>query len=81
MVDTQKDFVLSSNISYKDISELEHAIFHLKEVNNKLNLTKTITVYNRGYNATEIILLTTLLDSYFVIRAKKVNIQKNNKKK
>ena len=80
MVDTQKDFVLSSNISYKDMSELEHAIFHLKEVSNKLDLTKTITVYDRGYNATEIMLLTTLLDSYFVIRAKKSIFKKQQEK-
>ena len=80
MVDTQKDFVLSSNISYKDMSELEHAIFHLKEVSNKLDLTKTITVYDRGYNATEIMLLTTLLDSYFVIRAKKSTFKKQQEK-
>ena len=80
MVDTQKDFVLSSNISYKDMSELEHAIFHLKEVSNKLDLTKTITTYDRGYNATEIMLLTTLLDSYFVIRAKKSTFKKQQEK-
>ena len=80
MVDTQKDFVLSSNISYKDISELEHALFHLKEVSNELDLTKTITVYDRGYNATEIMLLTTLLDSYFVIRAKKSTFKKQQEK-
>lgn len=29
MIDTHKDYIFSSNITYKDISELKHVLFHL----------------------------------------------------
>lgn len=79
MVDTQRDYILSSNITYKDMSELEHALFHLNDVKNKIDLKKTITLYDRGYNSTELMVKTIQLESYFVIRGKKSMLKKNQK--
>lgn len=79
MVDTERDYILSSNITYKDMSELEHALFHLNDMKNKIDLKKTITLYDRGYNSTELMVKTIQLESYFVIRGKKSMLKKNQK--
>ena len=58
MIDAKNDFVLSSSITNKYVSELDHALIHLDDVKNKIDLSKTITNYDRGYNATELMLKT-----------------------
>lgn len=70
MVDTHWDFVISSNLTNKKINELNNAIIHLDDAKDKIDLTKTITIYDRGYNQTELMLKTIQLNSYFLIRAK-----------
>ena len=71
MVDTHWDFVISSNLTNKSVNEVTHAIFHLNDVKDKIDLTKTITIYDRGYNYTELMVKTIQLNSYFLMRAKK----------
>ncbi len=44
-----------------------------------MDLTKTITTYNRGYPSTELMLKTIKLNSYFIIRAKVTNFKKQQK--
>ena len=80
MVDAKNDFVLSSNITNKYVSELEHALIHLNDVKDKIDLSKTITNYDRGYNATELMLKTIQLESYFIIRGQKTTFKKEQKK-
>ena len=71
MVDTHWDFVISSNLTNKSVNEVTHAIFHLNDVKDKIDLTKTITIYDRGYNYTELMVKTIQLNSYFLMRSKK----------
>lgn len=40
MVDSNMEFVISSNITYRDISEVAHAIEHMEDAKNKIDLTK-----------------------------------------
>lgn len=80
MADTKWDFIISSNITNKSTSEIEHALMHLDDVKNKIDLTKTITTYDRFYNSIEIMFKTMLLDSYFIIRGKTHTFKKQQNK-
>lgn len=80
MVDTKWDFIISSNITNKSTSEIEHALMHLDDVKNKIDLTKTITTYDRFYNSIEIMFKTMLLDSYFIICGKTHTFKKQQNK-
>ena len=70
MADTHWDFIISSNITNKKVNEVTNAIIHLDDAKDKMDLTKTITTYDRGYNYTELMIKTIKLNSYFIIRAK-----------
>ena len=76
MVDTHWDFVISSNLTNKKVNELTNAMIHLDDAKDKIDLKKTITTYDRGYNFTELMVKTIHLDSYFLIRAKKSTFKK-----
>ena len=80
MADTKWDFIISSNITNKSTSEIEHALMHLDDAKNKIDLTKTITTYDRFYNSIEIMFKTMLLDSYFIIRGKTHTFKKQQNK-
>jgi hypothetical protein len=70
MADTHWDFIISSNLTNKKVNEVTNAIIHLDDAKDKMDLTKTITTYDRGYNYTELMIKIIKLNSYFVIRAK-----------
>ena len=53
---------------------------HLDDAKNKIDLTKTITTYDRFYNSIEIMFKTMLLDSYFIIRGKTHTFKKQQNK-
>ena len=53
---------------------------HLDNAKNKIDLTKTITTYDRFYNSIEIMFKTMLLDSYFIIRGKTHTFKKQQNK-
>ena len=76
LVDTHWDFVISSNLTNKKVNELTNAIIHLDDAKDKIDLKKTITTYDRGYNFTELMVKTIQLESYFLIRAKKSTFKK-----
>lgn len=80
MADTKWDFIISSNITNKSTNEIEHALMHLDDVKNKIDLTKTITTYDRFYNSIEIMFKIMLLDSYFIIRGKTHTFKKQQNK-
>lgn len=80
MADTKWDFIISSNITNKSTSEIEHALMHLDDAKNKIDLTKTITTYDRFYNSIEIMFKTMLLDSYFIICGKTHTFKKQQNK-
>ena len=70
MVDAKMDFVVSSKIENQFADEITLALWHLDDIKNKINLNNAITCYDRFYNATEIMLKTESLDSYYLIRGK-----------
>ena len=76
MTDTHWDFIISSNLTNKEVNEVTNAIIHLDDAKDKMDLSKTITTYDRGYNYTELMVKTIQLNSYFIIRAKKSTFKK-----
>ena len=69
IADVLSDFILVAEIQnqYK-YSEVELAIRHLNHLNKKMNMHNTITTYDRGYAALELMLKHLTLDSFFLIR-------------
>lgn len=47
MVDVLNEFIISSAISNRKYSEVKHAINHLEYAKDKIDLKKTITIYDR----------------------------------
>ena len=79
MADTNWDFIISSNLTNKSVDEIEHALIHLDDAKNKMDITKTITTYDRWYNSVEIMLKTIQMESYFIIRGKTSTFKKQQK--
>ena len=79
MADTNWDFIISSNLTNKYVDEIEHALMHLDDAKNKIDMTKTITTYDRWYNSVELMLKTIQMDSYFIIRGKTSTFKKQQK--
>lgn len=52
---------------------------HLGDAKNKMDLTKTITAYDRWYNFVEIMLKTIQMESYFMIHGKISTFKKQQK--
>ena len=80
MSDVKTNYIISSNIAYKGVHEIEHALYHLEDVKDRIDLSKVITIYDRGYPSTEIMLKTILLNSYFVMRAKTITFKHEQSK-
>ena len=81
MVDAHWDFIISSNLTSKNVDEITNALIHLDDAKNKLDLTKTITLYDRGYNSVELMFKTELLNSfYYKYVEKHQHLKRNNKK-
>ena len=71
MVDVLNEFILSSTIISRKSSEPDLAIDHLEDVKNIIDLEKTISICDRGYDSKKLMLKIMQLNSYFVIRLKK----------
>ena len=80
MVDGLSDFVISANLTNTFTDEITHALWHLEDAKNKIDLTHTITTYDRFYNSKELMLKTMQLNSYFVIRGKTNTFKKQQQK-
>lgn len=80
MVDAHWDFIISSNLTSKNVDEITNALIHLDDAKNKLDLTKTITLYDRGYNSVELMFKTELLNSFYIIRGKTSTFKKKQQK-
>ena len=70
MVDGLSDFVISANLSNLFTDEITHALWHLDDAKNKINLKNVITTYDRFYNSQELMVKTMYYESFFVIRGK-----------
>lgn len=71
ITDDLNHFILSSEIAPKKTSEISLAINHINDLKDKININKTIIVYDRGYNSTQLMLHHLINNSHFIIRLKK----------
>ena len=67
-MDVHSKHILTSKIESKNVSEITLAIEHLNNLNKRFDLRKFITIYDRGYGSTELMINTVYLDSKFLIR-------------
>lgn len=68
ILDVHSKHILTSKIESKNVSEITLAIEHLNNLNRRFDLRKFITIYDRGYGSTELMIHTVYLDSKFLIR-------------
>ena len=66
----------SQKLLKRTVNEIELAIEHLKNMKNRFNIRKLITVFDRGYASIELMIQIKDLDSKFLIRLPK-NLFKN----
>ena len=52
---------------------------HLDNLNQRIDITNTITTYDRGYASLELMLKHMSIDSYFIIRLRVDDFQKDKK--
>lgn len=70
-LDVHSKHILTAKIVERTKSEIELAIEHLKDMKNRFNIRKLITVYDRGYASIELMGKIIDLDSKFLIRLPK----------
>ena len=79
IVDSYTRLILDCTLNPKGASEPKLAIEHMKNLSERINLEKTITLYDRGYNSLELILQHFICGSKFLIRLKTTTFQKERK--
>ena len=80
MLDVNSKFMLTTKIVEKSVKETTLAMQHLNDLKKRLDITKFITVYDRGYKSIELMIFTEKLNSKFLIRLPK-NSFKNQRRK
>ena len=71
IVDTQTDFILTATLTNsKKMGEVELAIEHLDNLNQRIDMSTTVTAYDRAYGSFELMLKHVTINSKFVIRLK-----------
>ena len=68
ILDVNSNHILTSKIVSRSVSEIKLAIEHLNNLNKRFNLSKFITIYDRAYGSTELMIHTKYLGSKFLIR-------------
>lgn len=79
IMDVNSKFILSSKIVERSIDEITLALNHLKELKTRFDITKFITIYDRGYVSLELMLNTEEMGSKYLIRLKKNSFIKQKK--
>lgn len=79
-LDVSSKMILNIKIVERSISEITLAKQQLMELKNHFDITKLITIYDRGYNSIELMIKTEDLGSKFLIRLRS-NTFKNQVKK
>ena len=80
IADTQTDLILTSEIvNSKKETEIELAMKHLDNLNQRIDMTNTITTYDRGYASLELMLKHMSINSHFLIRLRADDFQKDKK--
>ena len=80
ITDDLNHFILSSEIAPKKTSERSLAINHINDLKNKIDLKKTVIIYDRGYPSTKLILHHLINNSHFIIRLKEDDYKKQRTK-
>lgn len=80
MLDVNSKFMLTTKIVEKSVKETELAMQHLNDLKKRFDITKFITVYDRGYKSIELMLFTEKLNSKYVIRLTKNSFEKQRRK-
>ena len=73
-MDVHYKHILTTKIVETTVNEIELEIEHLKNLKQRLDITKLITVYDRGYPPIELMIKTIDLNSKFLIRLPKKRI-------
>lgn len=68
ILDVHSKHILTSKIESRNVNEIKLAIEHLIHLNERFDLRKFITIYNRGYGSTELMINTMYFNSKFIIR-------------
>ena len=80
ITDDLNHFILSSEIAPKKTSEISLAINHINDLKDKIDITETVTIYDRGYPSIKLILHHLINNSHFIIRLKENNFKKQREK-
>ena len=68
ILDVNSNHILTAKIESRKVNEIKLAIEHLDNLKNRLDISKLITIYDRAYGSTELMIHTIYLDSKFLIR-------------
>ena len=79
ILDVNSKFILTTKIVEKSVKETTLAIQHLNDLKKRLDITKFITIYDRGYTSIELMLFTEKLNSKFIIRLTKNAFKKKRR--
>lgn len=70
-LDVHSKHILTTKIVETTVNEIDLAIEHLKNIKERFDIEKIITIYDRGYPSTELMVKTMDLNSKFLIRLPK----------
>ena len=70
-LDVYSKIIISAVIVQKKVSEVQLAIDHLMELKNRMDISKLISTFDRGYASLELMVSTEVLGSKYVIRLRK----------
>ena len=68
ILDVNSNHILTVKIGDRKIKEVAYAIEHLNNLKERMDISKMITIYDRGYGSTELMIHTMYVDSKFLIR-------------
>lgn len=68
ILDVNSTLILSAKIVSRNIDEISLAIEHLKDLNSRMDISKLLTLYDRGYGSTKLMIYNLYYGSNFVIR-------------
>ena len=71
ILDVHSKHILTAKIIETTVNEIDLAIEHLENLKQRLDITKLITIYDRGYPSIELMVKTIDLNSKFLIRLPK----------
>ena len=79
IVDSYTRLILDCTLNPKGSSEPELAIEHIKNLSKRIDLEKSIIVYDRGYNSIKLVLEHFIHGSHFLIRLKSTTFKDERK--